>query len=842
MSQESVTDYSSDDSAASASGPIYGPIELASTVDNTLGDLTKTIESISRNAILAVNRLRVIDDEAKSFLRDEAVVQELDACFNDILLFLEAETTGLLDECEDQNYVDCIICLFDVAFLSVLLDIRSQLLQNASINCHGDMIFCSVDRIFARGWDCVSCIAGCGRNSRKRDELPVVSNNHKEENDLRIASQLPHTWPQLSGLLRSEYGSPASKRLVLCLLFASFVLRSDLENRDPWAEADSDPGYITECLQPLLEELVLQARALGFPESGLTLVPLKIAHAMAIVLYSSAQAASQRHNGRSLEPFQPHTLACSLELMQYIFPPSSERSQEPQALDNLDDAQTILLHWGNTIPWAWEKWDDPRIIGFDTVVSMTKNWLCHFDKSLPMKLCDKDHMREERETLFLSFGASQFLRAVLRMNPRSSLIALFHQICDEKDRKYVPENRLNCIWLYRTTWCIAELTDSCGDLLSSDDISLVAERLILLFAELGENNDDAASKVKSDVVRGLNALKPEIMEKVLLSLQKNVPFFSKFAGTTAKASRIVTADITGSFLLNSGVSGALVALLDLITLFYKHNATRCIPVTTFQLLSDLVKFLSKCVGTLALRKALLNCLGYAYMQCRMARSEAQNGKDRMSIGPKSNEGSPAAKLHKTWDDEEAFNLALDVTCSDLELAVAFASYVSLTIKKTTDTLLVTEAWDYLRDTLLLLVNGHLEVDRDELVLQEGNIVLEFDETFPESFLGNGTEKITNAAERICTALEAVLKRSDTVVVRLLLDSPLTISLRVSLERLINAAKDGSLDGDDKPVDADGTQSAREGLKKFDLHLVRTCENFLEKLKKIEADLNKSSSS
>ncbi|KAL5495474.1 hypothetical protein ACEPAI_937 [Sanghuangporus weigelae] len=845
MSQESVTDYSSDNSAASASGPIYGPIELASRVvsdDNkatSSRDLTRTVESISRNAILAVNRLRVIGDDAKSFLRDEAVAQELDACFNDILLFLEARTTGLLDECKDQYYIDCIICFFDVAFLSILLDIRSQLLQNAFIDCHGDVIFCSVDRIFARCWDCVSCIAGCRHNSRERDELPVVS-NHKEEDDLRVALQLPHTRLQLSGLLRSEYSSPASKRLVLCLLFASFVVRSDLENRDPWAEADSNPEYITECLQPLLEEFVVQTRALGFPESGLTLVPIKIAHAMAIVLYSSAQAASQRHKGRSLEPFQPHTLACSLELMQYIFPPSSEQLEEPRALDNLDDAQTILLHWGNTVPWAWEKWDDPRIIGFDTVVLMTKNWLCHFDKSLPMRLWDKGRMRDERDIFFLSFGASQFLRAVLRMNPRSSLIALFHQICDENDRKYIPENRLSCVRLYRTTWCIAELIEACGDMLSSDDISVVADRLILLFAELGENNDEAASKVKSEVVRGLNALKSEIAEKVLLSLQKNVPFFSKFAGTIAKASRMVTADITGRFLLNPGVAVGLVALLDLISLFYKHNATRCIPVTTFQLLSDLVKFLSKCIGTLALRKALLSCLGYAYVQCQTARFGDRNGKDRMSIAPKSNEGSPAVKLHKTWDDEEAFNLALDVTCGDLQLAAAFASYVSLTVKKTMDTLLVTEAWDYLRDTLLLFVNGHLEEDRGELLFQEGNIVPEFDETSPESFSGNKTEKFANAAERICTALEAVLKRSDTVVVRLLLDSPLTISLYASLERLVNAAKDGRLNGDEEADGADGTQPDREGFKKFDLHLVRTCENFLEKLKKTEADLNKSS--
>lgn len=60
-------------------------------------------------------------------------------------------------------------------------------------------------------------------------------------------------------------------------------------------------------------------------------------------------------------------MACLLELMQYIFPQTSDASL---VLDNLDTAQIITLHWGNTVAWAWEKWDDPRVIGFDAIMSM----------------------------------------------------------------------------------------------------------------------------------------------------------------------------------------------------------------------------------------------------------------------------------------------------------------------------------------------------------------------------------------------------------------------------------------------------------------------------------------
>lgn len=133
---------------------------------------------------------------------------------------------------------------------------------------------------------------------------------------------------------------------------------------------------------------------------------------------------------------------------------------------------------------------------------------------------------------------------------------------------------------------------------------------------------------------------------------------------------MITEDNTGRFLLDPGTSGGLAALLNLISLFYKHDASRCVPVTAFQLLSDLVKFLSKHVGTLALRTALLNCLAHAYTQCQTIRSGHQSGKDSLSARPDSNEGSPVPtmRIHKTWEDEEAFCLALDMNYGDLGLA------------------------------------------------------------------------------------------------------------------------------------------------------------------------------
>lgn len=94
---------------------------------------------------------------------------------------------------------------------------------------------------------------------------------------------------------------------------------------------------------------------------------------------------------------------------------------------------------------------------------------------------------------------------------------------------------------------------------------------------------------------------------------------------------------------------------------------------------------------------------------------------------------------------------------------AFASYVPLSIKKTMDPLLLAEAWDYLRDTLLLLANGRLENYRGQFSQPGGVESPEPDGPFTELTAKNGTTSITNATEKICTALETMLKRCDRAV-------------------------------------------------------------------------------
>ena len=43
--------------------------------------------------------------------------------------------------------------------------------------------------------------------------------------------------------------------------------------------------------------------------------------------------------------------------------------------ENLDVPQTILLRWGNAVPWSWSTWDDLRVANTEYLRVMVSGWL-----------------------------------------------------------------------------------------------------------------------------------------------------------------------------------------------------------------------------------------------------------------------------------------------------------------------------------------------------------------------------------------------------------------------------------------------------------------------------------
>lgn len=172
---------------------------------------------------------------------------------------------------------------------------------------------------------------------------------------------------------------------------------------------------------------------------------------------------------------------------------------------------------------------------------------------------------------------------------------------------------------------------------------------------------------------------------------------------------------------------ALTVLLDMATVLCNCDATNCLPTSTSTLLAKLVKDLSSRTTSadIEIRVSLLNCLAAAKKSGSSAnRSPGSNSTD--------------LTLPKSCTDDAIFNLAFGIRGTHLKLASAFASYAAISIKKSTDGLLVAETWDYLCDALMFTAaNQHIT----QLSALD----------------------IVDAVEQICEGLAALLTRADTTM-------------------------------------------------------------------------------
>lgn len=73
-----------------------------------------------------------------------------------------------------------------------------------------------------------------------------------------------------------------------------------------------------------------------------------------------------------------------------------------------------------------------------------------------------------------------------------------------------------------------------------------------------------------------------------------------------------------------------------------------------------------------------------------------------------------------------------------------------------------EAWDYLRDTLFMLTAGRSE-EIDEELWPTNETAVDWHTEISDQKFERRASRISDATEKICAALEAILKRSDVVL-------------------------------------------------------------------------------
>jgi len=102
-------------------------------------------------------------------------------------------------------------------------------------------------------------------------------------------------------------------------------------------------------------------------------VRFRIAFCAMFFVFILVQATESRRTNAS-PSFRPHTLATLLSLIQSVMHSDHTTAALNLAfpIEQLDPAQTILIRWGETVPFCWTIWDDQRIAQVESITHLVR--------------------------------------------------------------------------------------------------------------------------------------------------------------------------------------------------------------------------------------------------------------------------------------------------------------------------------------------------------------------------------------------------------------------------------------------------------------------------------------
>ncbi|KIP12579.1 hypothetical protein PHLGIDRAFT_262262 [Phlebiopsis gigantea 11061_1 CR5-6] len=197
------------------------------------------------------------------------------------------------------------------------------------------------------------------------DELLTIS-KHRSEAALHGAAQLPHSLSDVVGVVHSDYASPAAVRLTLRLLYAVYITGPHLGNVDVWTSDGPEPVVLLQALHAYIHK----PHASSNDET-------KVADAMAVALFAAVDSARGRTEA---SPFRPHTQATLLKMISATLPSPCETFTALVPVTRPQLWLAALFAAGHTVQWCWRAWCDERIVGYDTILSLTTTWLYHLSQ------------------------------------------------------------------------------------------------------------------------------------------------------------------------------------------------------------------------------------------------------------------------------------------------------------------------------------------------------------------------------------------------------------------------------------------------------------------------------
>ncbi|KAI0936199.1 hypothetical protein AcV5_004396 [Taiwanofungus camphoratus] len=702
----------------------------------------------ARDVELATGSLSSLDLSAvENDTTSHDVIQNASSSILFFLNYAISSSNACGDELEDIQIA--IAGLVHSSFISLLFDYRRifhRLAARDLMHSAPAVVVCWVDVILAKLGDAIFVIA-----SRRPDSsLPVPEEpsfvsleKQKEGAALRAATQLPEKWNSIPNVIAAEHASPAARRLALHLVFGVYVVGPQLGNGDPWSSGRSQHSDLVRALRTYIERISVSNSLTASPCTSANPTRLALYEAtscaMLLSLFSTADLAQHGENDENPDPFRPHTQATLLNLVYNVMSPAGVPTSALALitpLASLNAAQSILLRWGQVVPWCWAVWSDPRIANSEIIDYTTASWLYHLGH-ISTDLDENTELMDSRE---------EELSTALMLNYTASIAVVIRIL------HYAASSMLTSPPAYPSSASLDIIHKSClgasqllhvsnnDDKMSVELCGLLCRLFILL------HDTETETSIKDLVIEGLTLVSPEAIRTCMKTLCDD-PKVNLIPRLEQIVSRLNLAleKTEGSSLLTEDVS-AIRQLLHFVSLMGLNKVKGCFhQETLFPLLFELISRLASdspdavCLVPL---DSIVNTLAILEMS-----------KSSMAlIFPVSN---------RLWEDETVFRMVMENGPTDLLVASAFAAYVSAVAHhRSYEPLLYAEAWNYLRDVLLLILTRH--------------------------FLGEEEPLALLVSSTVCQALCSMWKYADkdAVAVEYFLSSPWTMNMCAGLKDII----------------------------------------------------------
>ncbi|KAI6132680.1 hypothetical protein EV401DRAFT_2065131 [Pisolithus croceorrhizus] len=321
----------------------------------------------------AMNTLTTLDFHDISL---HEVVQECVAVMLHFIDMLLLPRSTLSDQDRTRTLAD-VSCSLSPTFLKLLFRYRRFFRAIAAKDLRPGFAvpttICWVDIILAKLGDLSALVATDFQTPPSDESFTNVLAARQQEDRLKAALQLPDNWDMVPSLLTSDRASPAAKRLVVQVLFGSYVLYPRISGSGVGREFSprSLPTALTEHILSI-DRQTLEPVATAGQGYQLLVEQDRLVHAMVLTLLAvtsmSLQIDAEAH---AVPPFRPRTNSAIIRSLNFIM--DRDDFTPPIIfcpLEELNVASSLLVHLSVVPLWCLGVWVESQSLRADIFIQL----------------------------------------------------------------------------------------------------------------------------------------------------------------------------------------------------------------------------------------------------------------------------------------------------------------------------------------------------------------------------------------------------------------------------------------------------------------------------------------